>query len=88
MPEAGSDADGEGYSAESEETRRPMPDSTSPEVKERVLVGQHEAGGNRYIMYDDGSIDAETSHGSLHFESIEEMKVFIARTSRNPSENH
>ena len=57
--------------------------SPTEDTKERVIVGQHEAGGNRYIMYDDGSIDAETSNGKFHFDSIDEMKTFIAQTSRS-----
>jgi len=55
-------------------------------TKERVVVGQHESGGSRYIMYDDNSIDAETPHGRFHFSSIEEMKAYIAQSSQSAPE--
>lgn len=42
-----------------------------------AIMGQYEANGARYIMYVDGSIDAETSHGVYRFKSMEELKHFI-----------
>lgn len=64
----------------------PIPTSLPPQPltaessNQRVVMGEHEAGGNRYIMYNDGSIDAETPNGKYHFSSIDEMKAFIAQS--------
>ena len=41
------------------------------------VIGQYEANGTHYIMYADGSIDAETAHGAYRFASMEELKHFI-----------
>ncbi|MCI4677984.1 hypothetical protein K9U39_09615 [Rhodoblastus acidophilus] len=49
----------------------------TPPAPTRAIVGEYEAHGARYIMYADGSIDAETSHGVFHFASMDELKRFI-----------
>lgn len=54
------------------------PAGASPEAEPRpAIMGQYEANGARYVMYVDGSIDAETSHGVYHFKSMDELKRFI-----------
>lgn len=52
---------------------QPAPDAvpTSP------IVGQYEAGGVSYIMYADGSIEADTASGVYRFVDINELKAFI-----------
>ena len=42
------------------------------------MVGTYNSGGNFYIMYSDGSIEAETPAGKFRFTSLEELKEFIA----------
>jgi len=43
-----------------------------------TVVGRYASGGNSYIMYSDGSIDAETPGGPRRFSSIDELKSFAA----------
>jgi hypothetical protein len=44
-----------------------------------TVVGTYNSGGNFYIMYSDGSIEAETPAGKFRFDSLDELKDFIAR---------
>lgn len=48
-------------------------DAPSPTV-----VGTYSSGGNTYVMYSDGSIQAETPTGRFRFDSLDELKAFIA----------
>ena len=43
------------------------------------IIGRYEAHGAHYVMYADGSIDADTAHGVYRFASMAELKEFIAR---------
>jgi hypothetical protein len=43
-----------------------------------TIVGTYNSGGNFYIMYSDGSIEAETPAGKFRFDSLDELKEFIA----------
>jgi hypothetical protein len=43
-----------------------------------IVVGTYDSGGNHYVMYSDGSIEAETPTGVFRFKSLEELKQFIA----------
>lgn len=50
----------------------------APEVKpERVVVGRYSSGGNTYMMYDDGAIEADTPNGRFTFASLDELKAFV-----------
>ncbi|WP_372422960.1 hypothetical protein [Salinarimonas chemoclinalis] len=49
------------------------------------VVGTHVSGANRYVMYSDGSIEAETPDGRLVFGSIEELKGYVASNGEDPS---
>ncbi|HEX2724334.1 MAG TPA: hypothetical protein VHN20_00780 [Beijerinckiaceae bacterium] len=55
---------------------------TTPESSEAAggptVVGTYNSGGNFYIMYSDGSIEAETPAGKFRFLSLDELKDFIA----------
>lgn len=44
-----------------------------------TVVGRYEAQGTSYVMYSDGSIDAETETGAFRFASLNELKKFIER---------
>ena len=44
----------------------------------RTVVGTYNSGDNRYVMFSDGSIEAETPDGMFRFDSLEELKEFIA----------
>jgi hypothetical protein len=43
-----------------------------------TVVGTYNSGGNAYVMYSDGAIEADTPSGRYRFKSIEELKDFIA----------
>jgi hypothetical protein len=51
------------------------------EAPDKEVIGHYDAQGAHYIMYADGSIDAETVHGVYRFASMEELKQFIERQS-------
>ena len=42
------------------------------------IVGRYSAGGAKYAIYSDGSIEAETGEGGFRFASMEEFKAYIA----------
>ena len=52
-------------------------DAESPK-EERQVVGSYASGGNTYVMYSDGTIDADTPRGRFSFQSLDELKDFIA----------
>jgi hypothetical protein len=43
-----------------------------------TVVGTYTSGGNSYAMFSDGSIEAETPNGQFRFQSLDELKAFIA----------
>lgn len=53
----------------------PKPDPT--------VVGSYESGGNRYVMYSDGSIEAHLPSGVRVFHSLDELKQFVSSASAN-----
>ncbi len=52
-----------------------------PAGPERAMVRSYESQGVTYHLYDDGSIDADTSGGRFHFGSLDELREFIAKRS-------
>lgn len=52
----------------------PEPDA-KPET--RTVVGRYASGGNTYVMFEDGSIEAETPQGRFTFASLDELKAFV-----------
>lgn len=42
------------------------------------VVGTYDSGGNHYVMFADGSIEADTPNGVFRFGSLDELKEFIA----------
>jgi hypothetical protein len=55
------------------------------EAVERVVTRRYESAGTVYVMYDDGSIEAQTEHGVMHFDSMIELKAFMDSGARGPS---
>lgn len=49
----------------------------TPSAPQRKLVRSFSSGPNRYTMYDDGSIEAETPTGRLTFASFDELRRYI-----------
>ena len=70
------------YHAPAEEVApaAPQPLDTEP-ATERVLLRSYESQGVNYHLYEDGSIDAETSGGTFRFASLEELRQFIEKRS-------
>ncbi len=62
--------------------REPAPEAAPAEAAEKptppTIVGTYNSGGNFYVMYSDGSIEAETPAGKFRFDSLDELKEFIA----------
>jgi hypothetical protein len=63
----------------------PEPEAPGDEIvpadglaEEVTVVGTYNSGNNHYVMYSDGSIEAETPEGKFRFESLDELKEFIA----------
>jgi hypothetical protein len=43
-----------------------------------TIVGTYTSGDNKYVMFSNGSIEAQTPQGVFHFKSLDELKEFIA----------
>ncbi|MCG7392522.1 hypothetical protein MHY87_06350 [Microvirga sp. ACRRW] len=43
-----------------------------------TVIGTYNSGDNTYVMFSDGSIEAQTPSGIFHFQSLDELKAFIA----------
>jgi hypothetical protein len=54
------------------------PDETAPSEPAPTVIGTYNSGDNRYVMFSDGSIEAETPEGVFRFNSLDELKEFIA----------
>jgi hypothetical protein len=54
-----------------------LPPAPPPE-RPAAVIGTYNSGDNRYIMFADGSIEAETPDGTFKFGSLDELKEFIA----------
>ncbi|MGV6873660.1 hypothetical protein ACUSIJ_13325 [Pseudochelatococcus sp. B33] len=59
---------------ESDEATPPRPAGNGAPA----IVGSYRAGGNLYVMFDDGAIEAETPHGIFRFASLDRLKAYIA----------
>jgi hypothetical protein len=49
-----------------------------PPTEGPAIVGTYRSNGTVYVMYADGSIEADTPEGIFHFGSLEELKAHIA----------
>lgn len=49
----------------------------APKPETRTVVGRYASGGNTYVMFEDGSIEAETPQGRFTFASLDELKAFV-----------
>jgi hypothetical protein len=47
-----------------------------------TLVGRYSAGGANYMIFSDGSIEAETENGAFRFGSMSEFKAYLAGNKR------
>lgn len=76
---------GEERRAEPSPTSAPEPSPTTPESEPEAekqgaptVIGTYNSGDNKYVMFSDGSIEADTPRGVFHFNSLDELKEFIA----------
>jgi len=60
---------------ETERDAPPLP--VEPPLAEPAVIGRYEAEGTAYIMFADGSIEAQSETGVFHFASMAELKAFI-----------
>ncbi len=60
-------------SAETERDTGPEPEAEP----ERHAVGSYASGANTYVMFSDGSIEADTPRGRFTFGSLDELKSFV-----------
>lgn len=58
--------------AEAEPAKPDQPADSPLEV-----IGTYSSGGNTYVMFADGTIEAETPRGRFNFNSLEELKDFV-----------
>jgi hypothetical protein len=57
----------------------PLEDEQAPaEPRPATIIGTYNSGDNTYVMFSDGSIEAQTPSGIFHFQSLDELKAFIA----------
>lgn len=49
---------------------------------EPTVVGSYSAGENAYLMYSDGSIQADTPEGRFRFDSLDDLKTYVAEGER------
>jgi hypothetical protein len=54
------------------------PDAKASTEPAPAVIGTYNSGDNRYVMFSDGSIEAETPEGVFRFNSLDELKEFIA----------
>ncbi|MGO4388896.1 hypothetical protein AB4Y85_15305 [Microvirga sp. 2YAF29] len=55
------------------------PEEQAPaEPRPATIIGTYNSGDNTYVMFSDGSIEAQTPSGIFHFQSLDELKAFIA----------
>jgi hypothetical protein len=63
---------------EPEEAEADRSDRGEAEAGEPQIIGTYSSGDNLYVMFSDGSIAAETPDGVFRFESLEDLKEYIA----------
>ncbi len=63
--------------AEPPAEERHTPPPVEPPVAEPAVIGRYEAEGTAYLMFADGSIEAQSEAGIFRFASMAELKAFI-----------
>jgi hypothetical protein len=53
-------------------------DNALVKTEDSVAIGTYQSGGNTYVMFENGAIEATTPTGLYRFASLEELKAFIA----------
>jgi hypothetical protein len=55
----------------------------APVEPEPQVVGTYASGGNTYVMYSTGVIEADTPRGRYTFASLDELKAFVEAGGEN-----
>ncbi len=55
----------------------PLAAPEEPASSDRTVVGRYSSGGNTYLMFSDGAIEADTPNGRFTFASLDELKAFV-----------
>jgi hypothetical protein len=64
---------------ESDADDKPVEQEEAPEERRpATIIGTYNSGDNKYVMFSDGSIEAQTPGGVFRFKSLDELKEFIA----------
>ena len=65
----------------------PDPPPRAPvSAPEPAVIGRYNAGGAAYIMFSDGTIEAETAGGTFRFSSMNELREFIEARSQSSAD--
>ena len=67
------------------EAAAPAPEPVQEGAQPAVEIGRYASGGNSYVMFSDGSIEAETPNGRFRFDSLDQLKHFIASGGERPA---
>ena len=51
----------------------------APPKPEPAVVGRYSSGDTNYLMFADGSIEAQTPEGVMRFSSLTELKRFVEK---------
>ncbi|KFG66603.1 hypothetical protein [Microvirga sp. BSC39] len=70
--------DSEPAAAETDQEAFTEDEATSGEEGPATIIGTYNSGDNKYVMFSDGSIEAQTPSGTFRFQSLDELKEFIA----------
>jgi hypothetical protein len=73
----GSGPQDEAQEPEAREIEAQEPESEATAAEERHAVGSYASGANTYVMFSDGSIEADTPRGRFTFGSLDELKSFV-----------
>jgi hypothetical protein len=74
------------HEREREDVTHPKLDAPQPAAEEPpgsappaepAVIGRYTSGSTTYVMFADGSIEAETPNGVLHFASLADLKVYV-----------
>lgn len=57
----------------------PAPEPPPPPKPEPAVVGRYSSGDTNYLMFADGSIEAQTPEGIMRFASLTELKRFVEK---------
>lgn len=77
-PEREPQRDREPAAAETDQEAFAEDEATSAEEGPATIIGTYNSGDNKYVMFSDGSIEAQTPSGTFRFQSLDELKEFIA----------